>query len=127
MVTEKDDILLDLDALAPPKVQVKFNGKTIKIVPPDLPAYAKIIALSEEMKKDKSNFTAVTVTYQKMETLVKELIPEVKEDTLNFAQISSLFKLLSEIGAPSDKAIAKLKAQGINLKPSKQSPKVSAS
>ena len=127
MTTEKDDIILDLDALAPPKVQLKFGGKTVNIEAPDLPDYAKIIALSEKMKTGKEDFATLTVIYEEMATLIKSLIPELKETKLNFAQISSLFKLLSEIGAPSDKAIAKLKAQGINLKPSKQSPKVSAS
>lgn len=127
MTTEKDDITLDLDALAPPKVQLKFGGKTVNIEAPDLPDYAKIIALSEKMKTGKEDFATLTVIYEEMATLIKSLIPELKETKLNFAQISSLFKLLSEIGAPSDKAIAKLKAQGINLKPSKQSPKVSAS
>ena len=127
MVDDKSEVLIDLDALAPPKVRLKFNGQEIDVTPPSLPDYAKIIDLSQAMRAGQKSSTSVVATYEKMGVLVKELVPELKDENLNFAQISSLFKLLSEIGAPTDQAIAKLKAQGIDLKPSKQSPKVSAS
>lgn len=127
----KSDILLDLDELAPPKVQIKFGQKTIEVHPPSLTQYSKIIDFSEKLgsiKKTKDEFSKVGEVYEEIDGLIKELIPELKDTELNFAQLSSLFKLMSEIGAPSDRALAKLKAQGIDLKATgKASKKASAS
>lgn len=132
MTDNKSDIQLDLDALAPPTVQLSYKGKTIEVTTPDVKNYAKIIDFSTQMQQiekteTSSDFTKVADVYAQIEELIKELIPGLKDETLNFAQLSALFKMLAEIGSPTDQAVEKLKAQGVNIQESKDSPKVSAS
>ena len=131
MVDEpKSDIQLDLDALSPPKVQVNYEGQTIAVKAPTLEQYSKIIDISNELKAAGEKATdpkTVTDIYKSIEAFVKEAIPELADKALNMAQLSSLFKLLSEIGAPTDKAVAKLKEQGIDLQAEQADPKASAS
>ncbi len=127
MVTDKTDVELDLDALAPPSVKINFKSKAISVTPPTLEQYAKVIDFSEQLSNLKDNdFTTVANVYKNIEDFVKEVIPELKDEVLNFAQLSSLFKLLAQVGSPTDKALEKLKEQGINLK-ADESPKDSAS
>jgi hypothetical protein len=127
--TKKSDISIDLDELAPLSVELKYLGKKIMVEAPSLSQYASVIDYSEQLRNlKKSDVKSVADIYEKIAVFIKEVIPELKEVKLNFAQVSSLFKLLAEIGAPTDKAVDKLKAQGIDLKPKEdnKSPKVSA-
>lgn len=135
MTTPKSDISLDLDELAPPKMNINFGGKTIAVNPPTLEEYAKIIDFSQQLKDhenekgvtDSDSIRKIADIYKDINMFIGEVMPEFKNTKLNFAQSSALFRLLSQIGAPSERVLEKLKEQGIDLKASKQSPKVSAS
>jgi hypothetical protein len=131
MAEPKSDILIDLDALAPPKVQISFQGKTIEVSPPDLTQYAHIIDFAQQLsalRKADKGLTEMGPIYGEINELLKTLIPELKDVKLTFAMTSALFKLMSEIGSPTDKAMEKLKEQGIDLKATgTKSPKVSTS
>lgn len=130
MAEAKSDILLDLDALAPPNITINYAEKAISVNPPDLKQYARIIDFSEKLtnsQKSAKKLDAIASIYPEINSFLKELIPELKEVNLTFAMTTALFKLMSEAGAPSDRAVAKLKEQGIDLKPKDAGPKASAS
>lgn len=130
---QKDDktgVDLDLDALAPKKIQIRYKQKLIQVKPLSLEQFAKLYDLAGDMKnlsKTKGNETLKDVMIR-VEALVKETIPELKDDTLNQMQLTALINLLSELSTPQDKALKELAKRGINLtKQAKNSPKVSTS
>ena len=128
---KKSDIALDLDALAPATVQINYKGKLISVTPPTLEQYALVMDYADQMNKidDKAeNYKQVTDLYAKIKEFIYSCIPDLKDEPLNVAQLTSVFELLSELGAPSDRAVEELKARGITVKSDgKQSPKASAS
>lgn len=119
-------IALDLDALAPKDVDILFKGKTISVQPPDFEAYAKISEVGVEMNNldGETDIAKISPVYQKAVDMIKELIPELAEEKLNFAQVLSLYKFLAELAAPKDDATMEaLKEHGVDLKSEDSSPK----
>jgi len=131
MNDKKSDVALDLDALAPAKVQINYNGKTVEVIPPTLEQYVKVMEFADAMNKieDKQeNYKQVIDLYGKIKDFIYECVPGLKDEPLNVAQLTSVFELLSTLGAPSDRAVEELKERGINLKSDgKNDPKASAS
>lgn len=125
----KSDIDLDLDALAPPKVNIKYNGKTIEVHPLELEQFAKYYELAQEMAKTKQSdsVTKITATLKKVEAFVREVIPDLEGQTLNQVQVTAIFGLLGELNQTQDKALEELKKRGIELKKGAQKPKPKAS
>jgi uncharacterized UPF0160 family protein len=126
-MNEQSDIQLDLDALAPKQVQIKFSDQTIKINPPTLQQFAKIVDFTDKLEaiSKTDNMAQTTAVYSDIEAYIKELIPELKDAVLNMAQILALYKLLVDLGSPTDKAMEKLMSMGVSLDNS--IPKVSTS
>ena len=101
MKDDKTNIDLDLDALAPANVQINFKGKTVKVTPPTLEQYVKVMDLAEAMNgvTDKAkNYKEVINIYGQIKEFIYECIPDLKDEPLNIAQITSLFELLSTLG-----------------------------
>ena len=86
--------------------------------PLTLEQFAKLYDLSSDMSKikDNANIKELTAMFSRIETLVKEAIPELKDELLNQTQLTALINLLSTLNTPQDKALAELKKRGINLK-----------
>jgi hypothetical protein len=114
----KDSIDLDLDALEPKQVQIKYKDQTISVNPLDTIMFAKLYNLSAEMAalENETDPEKVMSTYDKIDAFVKEAIPELKDDKLNQMQQIGLFNLLATINTPQDKAVKELASRGINLK-----------
>jgi hypothetical protein len=129
--TPKSSIALDLDALAPAKVQINYKDKLVEVTPPTLEQYALVMDFADQMNKieDKTeNYKQITDLYGKIKDFIYECVPGLKDEPLNVAQITSLFELLSTLGAPSDRAVEELEAKGITVKSGGNSdPKASAS
>lgn len=121
MDSQKSEIQLDLDALAAPSVQINYKGQSYQVEPPSVSQFARIADLSDKLAqidtKDKSAeaLQKTTALYDQIDGLIKEIIPDFKDKKFNFAQIMALFKLVSTVGQPTDKAIAKLREEGIDL------------
>jgi len=130
MDDKKTGVDLDLDALAPKQVQIKYKGKTIKVNPLNLEMFSKLYDLSSEMSKIKkiADPKEILDIYGRIEAFVKEAMPEFKDEKLNNLQLTALFDLLSKLNTPQDKALAELKKRGIELKKGGNSdPKASTS
>ena len=114
----RSSVDLDLDALAPKQVQIKYKNKAFLVNPLTLEQFAKLYDLSSDMSKikDNANIKELTAMFSRIETLVKEAIPELKDELLNQPQLTALINLLSTLNTPQDKALAELKKRGINLK-----------
>jgi hypothetical protein len=114
---DKTPIDLDLDALAPKKVQINYQGKTIPVNPLSLEQFSKLYDLVAEVDtaKNSQDEKKILELFVKIDPLIKECIPELKDDKLNQIQLMALLNLLQEISSPQDKALAELKKRGINL------------
>lgn len=129
---DQSNIALDLDALAPKTVNINHNGKTIKVFPPSLEAFAKIMDLSDDAKalEQATDLKAAAPIFAKLKDFIQEAIPDLKGEVLNHLQVLALFKLLVSLSEPADdKALAELKKRGITLKTDQgeADPKVSTS
>lgn len=112
------EIQLDLDALSPKRVQIKFQDKLIQVEPPTLEQYALVLEYGTEMEnlQDNANPHAVAAIYQKIQSFIVDVIPDLKDVKLNYKQIIAVFQLLAQLGNPTDDAtIAELKKRGITL------------
>lgn len=118
MTTEKTGVDLDLDALAPTQVNINYKSKVIQVNPLDLVQFSKLYNLATDMGKIKEfddNPDKVVEIYGRVETLIKEAIPELADEKLNNLQLTAIFNLLAKINTPQDKAIKELEKRGINL------------
>ena len=117
MNPNKTPVDLDLDALAPKVVRINYKNKTIEVNPLELPQYAKLLDLAQMLSAFKGDpkVEDITNVYEKIGALIKEVIPDLADETLNQAQLTALFNLLCELNTPQDKALEELKKQGVNL------------
>lgn len=129
-MTEVTGVDLDLDALAPTKVTINYKDKKIEIHPLDLVQFTKLYNLATDMGKingEQDNDKVIGI-YERVEELIKQVIPELANEKLNNLQLTAIFNLLAKINTPQDKAIAELGKRGINLSSDNQggtaSPKV---
>jgi len=113
---EKSGIDLDLDALAPKQIQINYKGALIKINPLTLEQFGKLYDVAADMKDIRDDRTKLKAVMIEVEALIKDVIPELKEEKLNQIQLTALINLLSELSTPEDKALAELKKRGIELK-----------
>lgn len=117
MATEKTSVDLDLDALAPKVVRINYKGKIVEVKPLELTQYAKLLDLAQSLAsfKGEPKVEDITGLYEKIATLIKEVIPDFAGETLNQAQLTAIFNLLCELNTPQDKALAELEKHGVNL------------
>lgn len=117
MEPQTDGLALDLDALAPSKIQINYGGQIIDIKPVDLPTFSKMLVISSDLSKlqDSEDPNVFTPIYESIRNLISEAIPELADKTLNIAQLMSTFKFLNEVCMPQDKALKELEKQGITV------------
>lgn len=116
MTTEKTNVDLDLDALAPKQIQINYQNKLIKINPLTLEQFGKLYDVAADMQDIKDDRSKLKTVMVDVEALIKDVIPELKEEKLNQIQLTALINLLSELSTPEDKALTELKKRGIELK-----------
>lgn len=105
-----DDDILDLDALMPKAVKIRFNGAEVEVKQPKVNVFFKLATLSDkilqaykdEKPDDVDSYTTET------ESVIKECIPELAEVNLNADQIGGLAGFLMNVCMPSQaKQLAK--------------------
>lgn len=129
-MTTKTEVDLDLDALAPKPVQIKYKDKLILVNPLSLEQFAKYFELAELMSKlkDSKDTKAIIEAIEKVGEYIKTVIPDLADETLNQMQITAIFSVLGDLNQTQDKALAELKKRGIELKKGvPKAPKASTS
>lgn len=114
--------VVDLDALAPAPVELKFADQTIEVPPPSILDLIKLGVLSDRMLEAESmTDEQITKAIDDIENHVKKCIPGLAEKPLSLAQLKELIKILSDMGKPpqlkdmEDKGITPdPKAEGTN-------------
>lgn len=106
--------IIDLDALAPAKVTIKFNGEEIQVDPPTTESVFRLSALAQKLEKadtlpDEEVLTLITsVTEQ-----VHKCIPGLQGKPLNITQLMLLIKIINDMATPPD--AQELDKRGISL------------
>jgi hypothetical protein len=109
-VAPVDDDILDLDALMPKTVKIRFNGSEVEVKQPKVNVFFKLATLSDKILQaykdnnadDVDKFTTET------ESIIKDCIPELAETNLNADQIGGLAGFLMNVCMPSQaKQLAK--------------------
>lgn len=104
---------IDLDALIPPSVTVKFGGAEIEIKPPTTGDVLRLGFLGQKLQD------ANTLTDVEIDKLVAELtgqvakcVPELAGKDLSTAQLLKLVEIIGEMSVPPD--AVELKKRGIS-------------
>lgn len=104
--------VIDLDALIPQEVTIRFGGEELKIPPPNLEDVMRIGSLSQQMSKiDPENLDSATTTVTQLTNLIKKCVPALENKSLNSVQLMKLVNILTEMSVPKD--AKELKERGI--------------
>lgn len=110
-MTDKNAVV-DLDALVPPSVTIKFGGEDIEVKPPRTADVLKLGALGQKLQ-DVGKLSA-----DEVDSLISELtaqiyacIPELNSKPLNTAQLLKLSQIISDMAVPPD--VKELDAKGV--------------
>ena len=117
----QEGIDLDLNALAPKKVNILYEDKTIGVAPFDMETFARFYALSSEMSSiaaipAEEQAAKVMDLYGKMDAFIKAAIPDFSGIALNQAQLIAIFRTLGKLNMPTDKVVAELQKHDITVK-----------
>ncbi len=95
--------IVDLDALMPSPVTIKFGGKDIEVQPPKtsdilrLGVYAEALGKIEEMSTEE-----VTMAINNLNDQIGLCIPELKGINLNMAQMLKVVQIINDMAMPTD-------------------------
>lgn len=110
---------LDLDALMPESVTIKYDGQDITLVPPRTRDLLKLGIIGKQLAEpDKLSDAELDELEQRLTNQIGECIPELKGKPLSSTQLLFLMQKIAEMGTPPDSA--ELKKRGITV----DSPKV---
>lgn len=106
--------IIDLDALIPQSVVIKFGDQNIEVKPPSIGEVLKLGSLGQKLEK------ADTLPDGELEILLTDLvshiekcIPELAGKQLNTAQILKLVGIISQMSVPPD--VQELDKKGITV------------
>jgi len=106
--------ILDLDALIPDSVSIKFGGETILVQPPKTADVLRLGFLGQKIE------TAGELADPELEKLVVDLtgqitkiVPELQSKELNIAQLLKLVAMVNDMTIPPD--TKELEARGIKV------------
>lgn len=104
--------VLDLDALIPDSVTIKFGGEEIEVLPPKTADVLKLGFLGQKMQDlgDMPDDQVETVLANLTEH-VRKCIPQLAGKELNTAQLLKLVEIISAMAVPPD--AKELEARGI--------------
>jgi hypothetical protein len=104
--------ILDLDALVPPSVVIKFGAKEIEVKPPSLADVLKLGSLGQKMQSvGEMPDGDVDVVVSELTSHIYKCIPELENGTLNTAQLLKLVEIITAMSVPPD--AKELEARGI--------------
>ena len=103
--------IIDLDALVPQEVTIKFGGEDIKVKPPTTGDVIQISFLFEKLKANQ-NSENINEVIDQITKQIQKCIPELEGKELNTAQILSLVQIISNLAMPQD--AKELEAKGIS-------------
>lgn len=115
------DNLLDLNALAPEARKIKFGEQIIEVQPPKTVHVLKLSQIGAKMQQAADLPTEeLEEVVNKLQTIIGEIIPELKEVTLTTGQLMAIMTMIVEMGMPEQaKELAK---KGITVDGSPKAP-----
>lgn len=101
--------IIDLDALVPQDVVVKFGGEEISIQPPKTADVLKLGYLGQKLQEGSSLTDAeLDKLILELTTKIKNCVPQLADKDLNTAQLLKLVDIISTMAMPPDtKELAK--------------------
>lgn len=113
--------IVDLDALVPQSVVIKFDGQEIEVKPPTLADILALGSLGQQMAK------AGSLTPEQNEELttdltayIKRIIPELKDKNLASYQLLKLVEIINGMSTPPE--AKELEAKGISTDTDPKAP-----
>lgn len=95
--------VIDLDALAPPSVTIKFNGQDIAIDPPKTGDILRLGFLGQKLQKaDKLPPEELDALVVELTEQVKRCVPALAGAELASGQLMKLVEILGEMATPPD-------------------------
>lgn len=120
-MSDTDSSLIDLDALAPKPVKIKFGGNVIEVQPPRTRHVLRLGFLGQKMQDlDKLTDEQADQLVVDLEAEIRQVVPELTDAQFNASQLMELMTLVVGMGMP-DQADA-LKAKGITVDSQKKAP-----
>lgn len=105
--------ILDLDALVPPSVVIKFGEKEITVNPPSLADVLKLGSLGQKMQSVGEMAEAdATKIVGELTDHVYKCIPELNGGALSTVQLLKLIEIITNMSVPPD--AKELEARGIS-------------
>lgn len=120
-MSDTDSSLIDLDALAPKPRKLKFGGNTFELLPPKTRHVLRLGFLGQKMQDmDSLTNEQTDQLIADLEAEIKEVVPELKEASLNASQLMELLTVIVEMGMPNQ--ADELKKRGITVDSQKKAP-----
>lgn len=111
--------VIDIDALVPPSVTIKFDGQQVEVQPPKTVDTLRLAALGQKLKDaDKLAETEIEKVITDITSTVYKCIPELTNKDFNTAQLLKLVEIIGNMSIPPD--TKDLANEGITL----EGPKV---
>lgn len=104
--------LVDLDALIPEAVTVKFDGAEVQISPPSTEDVIRIGAYGQKLQDaDGLSTDEISALVQDLTKQIRKCAPGLSDKELSTAQLLTLVRIVSEMSVPPD--AKELEARGI--------------
>lgn len=114
--------VIDLDALVPPNITVKFGGEEIQITPPKVADILRLGFLGQKLATpDNIKDNELDKVIEDLTEHVYRCIPQLAGKPLNTPQLLRLVEIIGQMATPPD--IKDLQAKGISKDTGTDSPK----
>ena len=106
--------IVDLDALMPQAVTIKFDGDTITVKPPKtsdvlrLGVYAEALGNIEDMSTEE-----ITMAINRLNEQIGACIPELTGVNLNMAQMLKVVQIINDMAMPTD--VKEMHEKGVSV------------
>lgn len=109
-----DDSIIDLDALQPQPVTLTFKGKTLTVNPPKTGDVLRLNTVARKINDLQGLLDEeIENILQNVQAKIAAVIPELKDENLNTAQLLLVIKIINEMALPPD--AKELKKRGITV------------
>jgi hypothetical protein len=107
--------VIDLDALVPKTVVIKFNGQEIEVNPPKLKAYFQLGVYGQRLYNPSIlTETEIDDLSKQLDSAIRATIPEIGDAELTGDQAMELANLLVSLGSPQNSP--ELEKRGLDAK-----------
>lgn len=104
--------VIDLDALAPQDVTIKFQDQLISVKPPTMGAFMKLVDLGMKLDNDELDPEMINKLAEDLKAAVVNCIPELEGKELSVSQLTKLVEVIARMVVPPD--AKELKDRGIS-------------